>query len=704
MASNVTYEVYVQQGGRWEIHARHGAAEKDASINEAKSLVKMPKIEAVRVVRESYDSADGTSEESTIYKDAKEPPSRRPAYSPPRPAPQPRPPSAGRSPGPPSRTARAQTERAPEASNKAPPKPPAPARPPTTMGIVTKLLLVTLSAIAVAAVVTLLVALALRQFSGLGMAMSGNVQANVMFGVFVGTFMVIALPLAWSFLKHEAQLLGSEPAKRPARAPVKKAEPAKKKETPREEPATRDDGADEPASQYPEADQGEEPTEEEEQEDEPDDADEPLSPEGEKQKVFMMLFLGQSLERVKASQQKMDAFNKFGVNLFLAGACEGLARSRDLDDASTARILSDSVQIIGFKKEQADSFSQKCDEYLLADSRYMQMYHEGRNAMSAHASGDTEGADKLEKALVEWNKPKQREESSGPISVMFTDMVGSTKLTQTKGDAVAQQLVRAHNRIVRDALSKCAGKEVKHTGDGIMASFPTTSNAVEAAIFIQRETLAQNAANPDLPLILKVGINAGEPIAEDDDLFGTTVQLAARIVDKAQQGEILVSEIVRGICAGKDLSFSNRGGFEMKDLPIPSRSMRSSGRTAPPPRPRPPGPKTPAAAGNRPRQPRPRRPRPRRPRKPPRRRARARRVRLRPAWRLRPRRKGSPRPPATDGRDGRVRARAPNPSNRIETHRATVERRSKKSGTSRFRRFPISVLDLPVELAFERSP
>ena len=282
-----------------------------------------------------------------------------------------------------------------------------------------------------------------------------------------------------------------------------------------------------------------------------------------------MLFLGQSLERVKASQQKMDAFNKFGVNLFLAGACEGLARSRDLDEASTTRILSDSVQIIGFKKEQADSFSQKCDEYLLADPRYMQMYHEGRNAMNAHVSGDAEGAGKLEKAIVEWNKPKQREVTSGPISVMFTDMVGSTELTQTRGDAVAQQIVRTHNRIVRDALSKYAGKEIKHTGDGIMASFPTTSNAVESAIFMQRETGAHNAANPELPLNIKIGINAGEPIAEDDDLFGTTVQLAARIVDKAVQGEVLVSEIVRGICAGKELRFANRGEFEMKGFAEP---------------------------------------------------------------------------------------------------------------------------------------
>ena len=162
-----------------------------------------------------------------------------------------------------------------------------------------------------------------------------------------------------------------------------------------------------------------------------------------------------------------------------------------------------------------------------------------------------------------------KEESSGPISVMFTDMVGSTELTQTRGDAVAQQIVRTHNRIVRDALTKYAGKEIKHTGDGIMASFPTTSNAVESAIFMQRVTGTHNAANPELPLNLKIGINAGEPIAEDDDLFGTTVQLAARIVDKAVKGEILVSEIVRGICAGKELRFSNRGAFEMKGFADP---------------------------------------------------------------------------------------------------------------------------------------
>ncbi|MBT3306019.1 MAG: adenylate/guanylate cyclase domain-containing protein, partial [Alphaproteobacteria bacterium] len=170
----------------------------------------------------------------------------------------------------------------------------------------------------------------------------------------------------------------------------------------------------------------------------------------------------------------------------------------------------------------------------------------------------------LDNALEEWNKPKQKEEDSGPVTVLFTDIAGSTAMTQALGDAGAQQVVRIHNRVVREALSAHAGREVKHTGDGIMASFAKTSDSVDAAIQMQVETMKHNQAEPDLPLHLKIGMNAGEPIAEDNDLFGTVVQLSARIVDKASADEIYVSEIVRGICAGKSYKFKNLGGFPMK--------------------------------------------------------------------------------------------------------------------------------------------
>ena len=81
---------------------------------------------------------------------------------------------------------------------------------------------------------------------------------------------------------------------------------------------------------------------------------------------------------------------------------------------------------------------------------------------------------------------------------------------------------------------------------------------------MQMETMKHNQVNPALPLHLKIGINTGEPISEDDDLFGTVVQLSARIVDKATADKIYVSETVYGMCAGKSYEFKNLGGFTMK--------------------------------------------------------------------------------------------------------------------------------------------
>ncbi len=152
---------------------------------------------------------------------------------------------------------------------------------------------------------------------------------------------------------------------------------------------------------------------------------------------------------------------------------------------------------------------------------------------------------------------------TGLVTILFTDLASSTALTQRLGDAGAQELVRAHNAIVRQALAAYDGSEVKHTGDGIMASFPTASGALECAIAIQQGVAAHH---PD-PLAVHIGLNAGEPVAEESDLFGTSVQLARRICDHAEAGQILVSNVVRELSAGKGFLFADIGevlpkGFE----------------------------------------------------------------------------------------------------------------------------------------------
>ncbi|MCH7811310.1 MAG: adenylate/guanylate cyclase domain-containing protein [Chloroflexi bacterium] len=154
-------------------------------------------------------------------------------------------------------------------------------------------------------------------------------------------------------------------------------------------------------------------------------------------------------------------------------------------------------------------------------------------------------------------------------TILFTDMASSTTLADQLGDAAAQEVRRAHNAIVRAALGEHAGREIKHTGDGIMASFATASSALNCAIAIQQGVAAHKEAHPESPLGVYVGLNAGEPIAEDDDLFGTSVDLAARICDRAEPGQILASDVVRQLAAGKDFLFADLGETELRGFEDP---------------------------------------------------------------------------------------------------------------------------------------
>ena len=151
-------------------------------------------------------------------------------------------------------------------------------------------------------------------------------------------------------------------------------------------------------------------------------------------------------------------------------------------------------------------------------------------------------------------------------AIMFTDIVGSTAMTQQLGNVAAQKVVRAHNTAVRNALAKFKGREVKHTGDGIMAVFTDAPSAVQAAIQMLRDIAAHNVANPNLPLTVRIGLNAGEAVEEENDFFGAAVQMSARVCSKAADGNVWVSQSVVDACKGHRLGFIPRGKFEMKGI------------------------------------------------------------------------------------------------------------------------------------------
>jgi len=161
--------------------------------------------------------------------------------------------------------------------------------------------------------------------------------------------------------------------------------------------------------------------------------------------------------------------------------------------------------------------------------------------------------------------------AGGLCTILFTDVEGSTALTERLGDAKAREVLRNHERIVREALRAHGGTEVKAMGDGFMASFSSATRALECAIAMQRAFAAHDDEHPETPISVRIGLNAGEPIAEDEDLFGTAVIMAARIAAQAQGGEIMASDVVRQLVAGKGFLFADRGEVALRGFEDPVR-------------------------------------------------------------------------------------------------------------------------------------
>jgi class 3 adenylate cyclase len=181
--------------------------------------------------------------------------------------------------------------------------------------------------------------------------------------------------------------------------------------------------------------------------------------------------------------------------------------------------------------------------------------------------GATEILDFLNPGEQRFAREAQEEQLQGGLRViLFSDLEKHTAMMQRLGDERGRQVLREHEAITREALASYGGAEVKTMGDSFMASFGSASRALECAIAIQRAFEARNETATE-PMHVRVGLSAGEPIAEHEDLFGSSVILAARIVDQAKGGEIVLANVVRELAAGKGFLFSDRGevllrGFE----------------------------------------------------------------------------------------------------------------------------------------------
>ena len=571
----VRFEVYSFEDNRWILQASFPGKERDDALDEAKAIERGYGL-AAKVIRETYYPDKNSSEELTIYvsdKSLREPqaPVRRRAAA------------SGIRMGPVSVSTGSTGIAGKRSVNEQ--------LPPRPMGMVFKMMVVIAVSLVCAGAITGILSTFLNYLSQHGVAIGGQTLPIVSFMSFIVAFLVTAVPLALKILDlRSGTFLAPAPDPVPPVTQVVSLIPPTQSEEnipaeslpsvpdevmetfPLEENASIDQEASStgegeiPSSEIPPP-PSEEPTAPSESPAEESKTEPPIVPDDtpvlETQRHMVMHFLSYLLTEIKKAYPQLDAYNRFGIDLLLTGGIDVLGNRYQLEVPDKRLLLAEAIVVLGTKKEIADNFASKYEGYLV-EPRYLTMVQVGRNAMEGFLANNNIAMEQIHEVFKDWNKPSAPQAESRIMTIMFTDMVGSTDLTQAHGDIAGQDMVRRHNAIVRAALAKFSGKEIKHTGDGIMASFASAANGVEAAQTIQRAIDLHNKKDKTFPIHLRIGINAGEPIQEGDDLFGSTVQLAARVCAKATTDQILCTNVVRELSSGKGIAFTAHENCELK--------------------------------------------------------------------------------------------------------------------------------------------
>jgi adenylate cyclase len=153
-----------------------------------------------------------------------------------------------------------------------------------------------------------------------------------------------------------------------------------------------------------------------------------------------------------------------------------------------------------------------------------------------------------------------------PTILLATDIKDFTGTVERLGDTVGQQLIRAHNELLRSCLKRHRGREVYHAGDGILAAFGSAGYALRCAIAIQRRLQEYNLAHPDAPLQVRMGLHAGQPLREENRLFGSCVNITVRVCAAAAAEHILATDLVLALAAPETFCFEDRGSFTLKGV------------------------------------------------------------------------------------------------------------------------------------------
>lgn len=585
--NQVSYEVYVKdRSGRWQIHGHFTGAQKKQAEEEAKQIERANHVTGVKVIREVYNHATNSSDEYVVYEtrgqgklessaSPNKPKAGRPQAQAPHPAPVQSSPlaatsdNAESSPDPaaaaqPSRRKRATAEESP-----------------SFFGLALKMMIAFCVAIAIGLATMLGAAKGLEFLPSMGMKISQGFYDKVNFLSFTIGFLASVAPMLMTLTKKFKR--SARPKSSPDQAPRQKTAKVKRTTPTRsvasqgpQTSAKRKSAAEMAAELANELDGAEEDATANAEDSKTAIDDTPERPLAETREMRstrdqMKNFITGSMQAIKRTVPVLDAYHKFGVNLYVAGACDACSEINALEQKDGRAVLRDCISALGANKSMAETFCKNVDSYIL-EPKYRDMYGAGRDSMDAYLKDEKSIMTSVSRAIASWSeKPAAGPQGAAGKklhALMFTDIVNSTAKTQELGDHGAQQMVHIHNQIVRTALINNYGKEVKHMGDGIMAVFPSSASSVEAAIEIQKN-MANHNATQDLKFQIRIGINAGEAIAEENDLFGSVVQLAARVCAQAGGDETLVSGNVKNTYSGSRAAFASKGTRQMKGFAEP---------------------------------------------------------------------------------------------------------------------------------------
>jgi len=236
-------------------------------------------------------------------------------------------------------------------------------------------------------------------------------------------------------------------------------------------------------------------------------------------------------------------------------ACALLESLRDIDVAAAATSVHVPTLILHRSEDYVPIGPARKLAELIPGARFVEL--EGRD--HALTVGDTEAIVGEVEEFVTGSR-RQPEPTRALLTVLFTDIVGSTRLAAELGDASWRTLLDEHNRIVRSRIERHRGREIKTIGDGFLVTFDGPARAIWCAREIAE-------AVRELDIEVRAGIHTGEVELLGDDIGGMAVHIGARVVSLAGPGEVLVTRTVRDLVAGSGIAFADRGGHELKGVP-----------------------------------------------------------------------------------------------------------------------------------------